>query len=54
MADAQQVLSQQQAALAAEQEAFAVERARMVDGFRANVQQRVSELEVTSLPIPTS
>lgn len=46
MAAAQDLLNNQQRELAAEQQAFAEERSRLVANFKANAQQRLAELEV--------
>jgi len=47
MAASQEKLNRQQQELASEQEEFAVERTKMVASFKANVQQRMAELEAS-------
>ena len=49
MAASQEELNRQQQELASEQEEFAAERTKMVASFKANAQQRMTELEA-SLP----
>jgi hypothetical protein len=50
MAASQEELNRQQQELAIEQEDFAVERTKMIASFKANAQQRMTELEATPSP----